>query len=831
MSVEFDKIKNAKPERMKGRSLSRFFLFGFAFLPLLWGIALSIIILSQETPGFSVEEAQDCFVVSRVDTQINPISKGDCITHISGEKFDWVLGALFEFNKELTKPETITIKNNGTFKTITCNTVPITPAEYIKDVWLQVLLVLIITFLVTTALLKAPANQPAGLVLLGLTLFSLIIINQVPFQFGLLAPWLISFAFISVAVFHWLAFSAWVHFVFQFPIQRQFLTGHPFILAGIYILPPFVAIGVSFVMSDSSHSFMGLLQHYRMWATPWIIAGTLLKHAIDYRKVKSSQAKSQLKLLLYGGSTGIGPYFFLYLFPNILFGHPIISFRVVILFGMLIPLAIFLAIIRYKLMDVDQLISKGATYIILILSLIIGYSGFIVLLKQWVWGQGLLSQEFSLGLILFIALVFNPLKTWLQNLIDRIFLKDQLHYDLLLHNFSNKIAKSIKLSDLIELLTEHFPEEFRIQKTVLIISDNKRVRVYPEQSYLAKHIESRQILINTLKSKKKYLCVYEDDLDLKFLDAVKIMNKMDYPVVYGLQSSNIFFGGLVLGNKINNKIYSKTEIKIIATLINTASIAMENCLMYESLKESHDQIHQMFNKVTQAEKLATIGEMTAVLAHEFRNPLGIIRSSAEYLTTKKRDEKIQEELLSNIIEEADTLNIVINNTLGLAKYKTPEFNQIDVGDHIRGLLKRWIKSSEHNGRVNIKFTNPPVFKIFADEKQLSQVFINLIMNSEEAMPDGGEINIEIHSKKDGVVLLFKDTGFGISQEHKKNILKKFYTSKENGLGLGLAVCEQIVNAHNGLISLENNESRGVCARVCLPCRPYKKMPLSLDEPG
>ena len=379
---------------------------------------------------------------------------------------------------------------------------------------------------------------------------------------------------------------------------------------------------------------MGLLQKYRTWATPWIIAGTLLKHLIDFQKAKSALAKSQLKLLLCGGFTGIGPYLFLYLLPNLFLGHPIIPFRVVILFGMLVPLTIFLAIIRYKLMDVDQLISKGATYIILILSLIIAYSGIIVLLKQWVWGQGLLSRKFSIGLILFIALVFNPLKTLLQDVIDRIFLKDQLHYDRLLHDLSNKIVKSIQLSDLIELLTRHFPQTFRIQNTALVIIDKKRIRIYPEHSYLATHIEHQKILIKALKNKKNFLCVYEENFDPAFSGALKVMNRMDCPVVYGLQSPNNFFGALILGNKTNQKIYSSAEIQIIATLINNASIAMENSLMYESLKQSHDQIHQMFNKVTQAEKLAAIDEMTAELTHEIRNPLGIIRSSAEYLTTK-----------------------------------------------------------------------------------------------------------------------------------------------------------------------------------------------------
>ena len=158
---------------------------------------------------------------------------------------------------------------------------------------------------------------------------------------------------------------------------------------------------------------------------------------------------------------------------------------------------------------------------------------------------------------------------------------------------------------------------------------------------------------------------------------------------------------LLLGNKANGKLYSRGEIQIFATLANTASIALENSFMYESLKESRDQVHQMFNKVIQAEKLATIGEMTAVFTHEIRNPLAIIRSSAEFLADQKRDRKIQEELLFNILQEIDTLNIVINNTLGLARYKTPEFKPVDICRQIRLLKDQWTRSVEHRSNVDI----------------------------------------------------------------------------------------------------------------------------------
>ncbi|MDM8538806.1 hypothetical protein QUF70_18780, partial [Desulfobacterales bacterium HSG17] len=359
----FENIPNVRPKKRNSWILPNGILLLFALLPLLWGIVISIVILSQETPGFRLEATQNYFIVSKIDKQINNISEKDCITQISGMGYHSVLGALFDFNKRAFLPQTITIKKSGIEKAIACKTIPITLVDYFKGVWLSFFIVLMFTFLVITALLKSPGEQPADLFLLTFTLFSLIIINKLPFHFGLLIPNFLSFSFFSVTLAHWLAFSAWTHFVLQFPVERQFLTGRPLITTAIYLLPPVVAICMAGMISSGSGNFWGILQHYRHWATPGFIVGTLLKHIIDYWKIKSPLAKSQLKLMMCGGFTGIAPYLFLYLLPNIIFDQPFITFHVVILVGLLIPLAIFRAIILYNLMDVDQLISKGITYV------------------------------------------------------------------------------------------------------------------------------------------------------------------------------------------------------------------------------------------------------------------------------------------------------------------------------------------------------------------------------------------------------------------------------------------------------------------------------------
>ncbi len=811
---------------------NRTFLIAFALAPILWGAVISCFIFSHDTPGIRLEVLRDYFAVTRVDKPETGLLRGDRITHISGVPYTAFLSFTPAPKDLIPFPANLTVIRDKKEMIVNYHAAPVKLTGYVNVAWVHLLLSVMIAVLVIAAVLKAPADQPAHLFLITLTFFSLNIINETPLQFGILSQRLISFSVISATLFHWMAFSSWTHFVFQFPVERRLLSGHAVIVAAIYLIPPAISIISAFATSGQAEGMIAQVQGTRRWATPFIVIITFTKHLIDYRLLNAPLQKAQLKLMLSGGFIAMTPYLCLYLLPYVMLGKPLISFQAMIFFAILLPLTFFLAIVRYRFMDVDRVISRGATYSLLILGLIVAYSAFIALFKQMIWGQEPLSGEIYLFFILCIALLFNPVKTALQDVIDPLFIKDQINYDRLLLHFSNRIAKSIELPDLIDLLTIKFPEEFQIRTSALVISDSGRDRIYPPQTPIKEAVESLKFLPQALAGHKKHIHIYEGHNSKALADAAGIMEKAGCPLIFTLKSSNRSLGMLILGEKTNSKIYSGAEIRILATLANNASIAVENALTHEALKESRDQIHLMLNKVTQAEKLAAIGEMTATLAHEIRNPLGIIRSTAEYLADGDRPADVQEELLSNIIQQIDTLNIVVDNTLGLARYKTPQFKTMDVAAQIRHLIDQWRLSPDHHPEVEIRFEDPgrPI-DIIADEKQLSQVFINLMMNSEEAMPDGGRILIRISSNSaaNSIELTFSDTGSGIAAAHEKEIFKKFFTTKKNGLGLGLAVCRQIINAHNGAISLANNDTCGVCATVRLPVKPWQTVPPSPDN--
>ena len=811
---------------LRGRLEKALSFFLCLFIYFIWVGGLSWLTITTGTSGFSVEATQDSFFVSKVDNNLNVLQEGDRIVNVNGFNYHQVLSYLL-FKKKSSKNSTITYIRDNQQHTTNLIYTRLTPLGFIQELGPHLFLATTMVILGSVSLLLASSEQPSWLFMMTFFLFALIIINDFPTHLGILDPALQSFKFITLTIISWLAFSTWAHFCLRFPVERQLLTDSPLAIGLIYCVPPFVAITGSLVLTGFSMDFFGMLQRLRVWSVPLIIIGSWTKHFIDFRVEKNNPiVRNQMKLLVIGGFTGISCYLFLYLLPSIFLNAPLISFRVVIFTGTIIPLTLFLAIIRYRLLDVDWFLSRSITYTALFIVLLVSYSGLLTLLQPLEETSQLLSQQLILLYLLIAILVFNPLKQRVQILVDRTFFRDQLNYQKTLHNFSRKITKVIKLPELIHLITTVLPQTFRLQRACLLILDKKKSRLYPKNLRLGKRPWLTSPLISKLKAGRDYFsCQPITGADnAKLSEDLLELFENGYHIVFALKSGSTLHGLLCLGAKDKGGTFATHEINTLAILANQIAISLENSLHYESLLESKKQIQSMFGKVIQAEKMAAIGEMTTVLAHEIKNPLSIIRSSAQYLNKTVRDPKTQEELLDYIIEEVDTLNLTINNLMNLARYKPPEIEKIDLREEIKSCLNRWEQSGEHNNTITIKFgqlSNGIV--INADKKQLEQVFINILRNSEEVMSDGGMISISIIDDADsrGVTLIFQDNGPGIPPELQEKIFEKFFTTKEKGIGLGLPICSQIIRAHNGTFEMTNTSgTQGTTAKIWLPQNPY-----------
>lgn len=209
---------------------------------------------------------------------------------------------------------------------------------------------------------------------------------------------------------------------------------------------------------------------------------------------------------------------------------------------------------------------------------------------------------------------------------------------------------------------------------------------------------------------------------------------------------------------------------------------------------------EMEQEMARLERLNLIGEMAAGIGHEVRNPMTTVRGFLQLLGNKQ-DCAMYRDFYDLMIEELDRANSIISEFLSLAGNRPVDLRPINLNSVVNTLLPL-IMADAANLDKNIKTELETIPSILLDEKEIRQLILNLVRNGLEAMSPGGSLTIKTSSDDTGVELSIKDQGEGIKHEHLPRIGTPFFTTKENGTGLGLAVCYSIAARHNASIKVD-----------------------------
>ncbi len=216
-----------------------------------------------------------------------------------------------------------------------------------------------------------------------------------------------------------------------------------------------------------------------------------------------------------------------------------------------------------------------------------------------------------------------------------------------------------------------------------------------------------------------------------------------------------------------------------------------------------------------AEHFSSLGEMVAGISHEIRNPLGIIRSSAELLKKKIVRTDPSNTIPDIIIEEASRLNNIITDFLNFAKPKQLNLLHCQINDILEKNISFLSSQINDQGFAINKNLSENIPEIQADSAMLYQAFLNILINSMQAMQNGGKIQIETRFNDSNVNIFFTDSGGGIPEEITGKIWDPFFTTKEKGTGLGLGIVRNIIESHKGSIMIHNKDG-GARVVVKLP---------------
>jgi signal transduction histidine kinase len=621
-----------------------------------------------------------------------------------------------------------------------------------------------------------------------------------------------------------------LHFSFVFPFKKKSEWAKGFKLILLYLIPMAILVTFLFTFRIGIEQFKELRNVFYyglLFEEPLIFSFFLglialfsgiciywgIKNLIQsLQTTRIPRQKLQIKYLIFGMITMAIAGTVIHLSNYFLkLGWPL--FFLASLYSILVSLFFAIALIRYRLLDIHLLIRGGILYsivsglILAIYILIIKNIGEAI--SQKAYGRSLLVES-----VLILALVYmlRPFQRKVGDWIDRFYYMERLLFRAKLSEFTRKLTELVDLDEVAKTTVHFITPTFHIDSVAFFSLENEvneyrpifETPLHEEMKYSTLHPFLKRIQSNGKAAELEHL--REDGEDVEEIDH---LIERGWRIVAPFFLKGRLVGFILLGRKRTQKEYTGEEIELLEAFSSQVSLAVSRALIYRDMSLKDKQIMQ-------AEKMAAIGELAAGIAHEIRNPLGIITGSAETVR-RHEDREIREEMTSYILEESKRIDGLISMLLDFAKPKEPKMVTCDLKEVLEKTLFL-LSPQAKTLRVEIKREFPKEqLRVSVDPDQMRQAFTNLGVNALEAMPYGGVLKVTVLDKtKDRVLIQFSDTGKGIPQEVQAKVFDPFFTTKEGGTGLGLSIAHRIISQHGGEIRVEGEGGKGSSFMISLP---------------
>jgi len=484
------------------------------------------------------------------------------------------------------------------------------------------------------------------------------------------------------------------------------------------------------------------------------------------------------------------------------------------------------SIVKHRLMDINIVFKKGTTYILLLMFLFVP-SFLLILVSQKIFFDKI-SYLFSaviVALLFLITILFYRIKPQTEKAVEQILFKKLYDYRETLAEFSKAMVSILDLQSLSNKIIETISQTMGVEKASLFLwneekgsyslFESKNIKMtdsspqLPKDNPLPRYLQKvREIII------REELAKWAHAPELN--DVVNGMSLLEAEVSIPFISKGQLIGMINLSHKFTKDIYSHEDIELLSTLANQTAVAIENARLYEDLKRSKSYIRR-------ADRLASLGTLTAGLAHEIRNPLVAIKTLTQLLPDRLDDEEFRDQFLKIASGEVDRISSLVNELLDFARPSDPKLKFEDINTILDGmilLVSTETKKKQINILKNYASDLPPAQ---IDREQIKQVFLNVLLNAIQATPENGRIMVKTRAfmKPGGesyAQIEFADTGCGIPGEHLEEIFNPFFTTKSTGSGLGLSISHQIVQDHRGYIDVESQLDKGSSFFINLPVK-------------
>lgn len=664
-----------------------------------------------------------------------------------------------------------------------------------------------------------------------------------------------------------------------------------------------------------------------------------------FREARSVIVRQQLKWVMWGMSIAAVTFAIFYL-PSFLAIESVSSILEMAALAplILVPVTLGYSIVRYRLMDVDVVMRRSFAYIIATLSVAALFGT--VMAVSYEFLRSLIPKEATLLIaavtMSIIAMLFAPVKNWVQERIDRLFYGEKYDYRLTLQDFGRTLSSTTEPEPLLESLVRRLREVFGIEHLAILIED----RDAPSGFRMARAEGSESDLMLPAdfgRQLRDYSAatgiVRIDELDPEEGDGGGSIPTRPFSYYVPCAVRSRIVAVIALGRVADGALLSSEDLALLRAISGYVAVAIENSLLLDEqarrarelarLKEFNESIiesitigvlvinlsgritnwnsaleliyglprekaigqrvsevfdpevlrklremmtasnwqtgeqaniyklrarsfdkrdlilnvslaplqsrHEEFEgtlvaiedvterirleeQLRQNDKLSSIGLLAAGVAHEVNTPLTGISSYSQMLMQQIPESDSRHQLLQKIYRQTSRASSIVNNLLNFSRVSDARMISIDLNQVLDDTIQL-LESQLHNTRIE-------VLREYAGDlpaapgnaPKLQQVFMNLILNARDAMPNGGELRISTACEDDSIVIAFRDTGEGIPAEHLSRIYDPFFTTKQigKGTGLGLAVSYGIVQDHGGRITVESLPGEGTLFQITLP---------------
>jgi signal transduction histidine kinase len=467
------------------------------------------------------------------------------------------------------------------------------------------------------------------------------------------------------------------------------------------------------------------------------------------------------------------------------------------------------AIARHRLMDVDYVVRKGVSF---------SLASAVVLVPGGL-GLGMLTRDLgveaplvivcaAISLALVAVILIPTLQEAMETRVQRAFFPHLHDYRRRLRELAAMLVHVLDQRKLLRRLGDALIDILSLESCHAFVHDEETRRLslaypsgdgetLPDDVALALETIAGPILAPELESTSPLAAAY--------------FRARGWEVGIPLRSNRGLTGFVALGQNKDFRIFSGEDLQLLSTVAAGASVALENASLSRQLRHSEIVLER-------ANRLSSLGMLAAGIAHEIRNPLVAVKTFLDLLPQRLDDREFMSSFRDLSLAELKRVTNLITDLLALGKSTTAERKAVELGATVEPVA-RLMESTARKRGVELRCTLARALPtVWADPDQLKQILLNLLLNAIEVSPNGATVTLDVRTPRasDTVVLEVRDEGPGIPPDQLKNIFHPFFTTKETGTGLGLALVHQMVVEHGGEISVESDLGRGSVFRVTLP---------------